>query len=145
LTSVDIQGDGYIRKEQFVEAFDKAGIKEDRDVLEFLFDVVGEKFNTTRQEGSASNDEERILSISYFITKLFNTSETVEINEIDQILQNLKAALIYKGLDFSIIFAEPSSAAEQKGRSKSKDDGAPEKRRSKEQLDLTSHYSRFSQ
>jgi hypothetical protein len=48
LTSVDILGDGYIRKEQFIEAFDKANVKEDRDVLEFLFDIVGEKFNTSR-------------------------------------------------------------------------------------------------
>jgi len=30
----------------------------------------------------------------------------VEINEIDSILQNIKATLIYKGLDFSIVFAE---------------------------------------
>jgi hypothetical protein len=30
LTAVDTQGDGYIRKEQFIEAFDKAGINEDR-------------------------------------------------------------------------------------------------------------------
>jgi hypothetical protein len=49
LTSVDTQGDGYIKKEQFVEAFDKAGVREDRDVLEFLFDMVGEKYNTKRE------------------------------------------------------------------------------------------------
>ena len=82
--SVDTQGDGYIRKEQFVEAFDKAGVREDRDVLEFLFDMVGERFNTHRApDGSQPAEEERILSVSYFINKLFNTSETVEINEID--------------------------------------------------------------
>ncbi len=106
---MDVQGDGYIRKEQFVEAFDKAGVKEDRDVLEFLFDMVGEKYNTHRSEGSTSNDEERVLSVSYFINKLFNSSENIEINEIDNILQNLKATLIYKGLDFSVIFAESES------------------------------------
>jgi hypothetical protein len=84
LVSVDTQGDGYIRKEQFVEAFDKAGVREDRDVLEFLFDMVGERFNTHRApDGSQPAEEERILSVSYFINKLFNTSETVEINEID--------------------------------------------------------------
>jgi len=47
---------------------------------------VGEKFNTTRKEGETSNDDERILSVSYFITKLFSTAETTEINEIDVIL-----------------------------------------------------------
>lgn len=46
------------------------------------------------------------MSITYFINKLFNTPEVTELNEIDNILQNLKAALIYKGLDFSVIFAE---------------------------------------
>ena len=69
-----------------VAAFNKADIKEDRDVLEFLFDVVGEKFNTTRKEGETSNDEERILSVSYFISKLFSSVESTELNEIDVIL-----------------------------------------------------------
>ena len=31
-----------------MEAFDKAGVREDRDVLEFLFDMVGERYNTAR-------------------------------------------------------------------------------------------------
>lgn len=83
---MDTTGDGYIRKEQFIEAFDKASIKEDRDVLELLFDVVAEKFNTNRSEGTTSNDEEKILSITYFINKLFSTSEITEINELDSIL-----------------------------------------------------------
>ena len=46
LTSVDVQGDGYIHREQFIEAFQKAEVSVDRDVLEFLFNVVAEKFNT---------------------------------------------------------------------------------------------------
>ncbi len=59
-------------------------MREDRDVLEFLFDMVGERYNTHRAtDGSQPAEEERILSVSYFINKLFNTSETVEINEID--------------------------------------------------------------
>ncbi len=79
-------GDGYIKREQFIEVFDKAGIKVDRDVLELLFDVVAEKFNTSRQEGTTSNEDEKILSITYFINKLFSATETQEINEIDTIL-----------------------------------------------------------
>ena len=47
-----------------------------------------------------------MLSVTYFINKLFSTQETLEITEVDTILQNIKAALIYKGLDFSVIFAE---------------------------------------
>ena len=71
MTSVDTQGDGYIRKEQFIEAFQKAEVTVDRDVLEFLFDVVAEKFNTN-PEGHQSADEEKVMSITYFINKLFN-------------------------------------------------------------------------
>lgn len=125
-----------------MDAFDKAGVKEDRDVLEFLFDMVGEKYNTHRTEGASSNNEERVLSVSYFINKLFNTSEITEINEIDSILQNLKATLIYKGLDFSIVFAE-SDSEERTSSRRSKGEDA--KRAAKGQIDLTSHYSRFSQ
>jgi hypothetical protein len=52
--------------------------------------------------------------------------------------------LIYKGLDFSVIFAEQGSA-EEKGsrRGKSSEDG--EKRKRTGDFDLTSHYTRFSQ
>lgn len=64
-----------------MEAFAKAEIREDRDVLEFLFDVVAEKYDTTTQESA-----DKILSVTYFINKLFNTSETTEMTEIDTVL-----------------------------------------------------------
>lgn len=104
-------------------------MKEDRDVLELLFEVVAEKFVTNRADGSPSNDNEKILSITYFINKLFNTSETLEINEIDTVLQNLKATLIYKGLDFSIVFAEADSVDEGRKRgTKTTEEGADRKK-----------------
>lgn len=84
-------------------------MKEDRDVLEFLFDVVAEKFNTVPNEDDTTNDDVKVLSITYFINKLFSNIETTELSEVDQTLENIKAALIYKGLDFSIVFAENSS------------------------------------
>ena len=49
-----------------------------------------------------------MLSITYFINKLFSEVETSELSDIDVTLSHIKAALIYKGLDFSIIFAENS-------------------------------------
>ena len=75
-------------------------------MLEFLFEVVAEKYNTNREDGTNSNEDDKVMSITYFINKLFSNVETSELNEIDVILQNVKAALIYKGLDFSIVFAE---------------------------------------
>jgi len=32
--------------------------------------------------------------------------EMREVNEVEEALSNIKAALVYKGLDFSVIFAE---------------------------------------
>ena len=77
--------------------------------MEFLFEVIAEKYNTVHEEGDVTNNDQKVLSITYFINKLFSNIETNELNEIDQILQNIKAALIYKGLDFSIVFAENSA------------------------------------
>lgn len=118
-------------------------------MLEFLFDVVGEKFNTSRNEGGSSNEDEKVLSITYFINKLFNVSEIQEINEIDNVLQSLKATLIYKGLDFSIVFAEPESADEgRRRRGGKRSEESLERKRSRQNenaIDLTYHYSRFSQ
>ena len=112
-------------------------------MLEFLFDVVGEKFNTSREEGGASNDEEKVLSVTYFINKLFTTTETTEMSEVDQVLMNVKAAMIYKGLDFSIIFAEQAAQEERGRRTSSKED--KQKKGDSNAIDLTYHYSRFSQ
>ena len=115
LVSVDAQGDGYINQEQFIEAFQKAEIKEDRDVLEFLFNVVAEKYNTVQSDGETTNDDQKVMSITYFINKLFSSFETTDLSEADQTLQHIKAALIYKGLDFSIVFAENSVETTRKG------------------------------
>ena len=114
-------------------------------MLEFLFDVVAEKFNTSRNDGTTSNEEDKILQITYFINKLFNTSETQEINEVDVVLQNLKATLVYKGLDFSIVFAEEDSV-EEKGKRRTKNvEETLERKKTKNSIDLTYHYSKFSQ
>lgn len=114
-------------------------------MLEFLFDVVAEKFNTSRNDGTTSNEEDKILQITYFINKLFNTSETQEINEVDVVLQNLKATLVYKGLDFSIVFAEEDSV-EEKGKRRTKNvEETLERKKTKSSIDLTYHYSKFSQ
>jgi len=53
--------------------------------------------------------------------------------------------LIYKGLDFSVIFAEQGSAEDRGGSRRSKASGEDaEKKRQRGEFDLTSYYSRFS-
>jgi hypothetical protein len=56
-----------------------------------------------------TNNEDKVLSITYFINKLFSNMETNELSEVNVTLSHIKAALIYKGVDFSIIFAEDAS------------------------------------
>jgi hypothetical protein len=70
----------------------------------------------------------------------------MEINEIDTILQSIKATLIYKGMDYSVIFAEQSSVEDRGGsrRGKSATGEDAEKKKQKGDFDLTSHYTRFS-
>lgn len=48
----------------------------------------------------------------YFSDKLFRKNETREVTEVDETLSYIKASLIYKGVDFSIIFAEQSEEPE---------------------------------
>lgn len=50
--------------------------------------------------------ESKVLSLKFFLGKLFRTHEMREVNEVEEALSCIKAALIYKGLDFSVIFAE---------------------------------------
>jgi hypothetical protein len=114
LASADGEGDGYIKKDAFIGAFQQVGLAISRDTLEFLFNVLSETFTLPKteyeprdqnEEGTAS---ERVLSLSFFMTKLFRPHEQREVDEVDQTLGQIKAALVYKGLDFSIVFAEQS-------------------------------------
>jgi hypothetical protein len=53
--------------------------------------------------------------------ELFRPHETRETDEVEQALAQIKAALVYKGLDFSIVFAEQSDEqAKPKGRAAAK-------------------------
>ena len=97
-----------------MQAFQQAAVKFDRDTLEFLFDVLSESYTPphTNYEpshpaaGAGEPTEGRVLSLKFFLGKLFRAHETREVNEVEEALSNIKAALVYKGLDFSIVFAE---------------------------------------
>lgn len=115
LAQADAQGDGYLQLPAFVGAFQRADVGMERDTLEFLFDIMSESYTMPKTDyepkGMAVDDEqtvERVVPLDFFMSKLFQTQETREIDEVELTLANIKAALIYKGLDFSIIFAEQS-------------------------------------
>jgi len=104
----------------FVGAFQRADVGMERDTLEFLFDIMSESYTmpkTDYEPKGMEDDEqtvERVVPLDFFMSKLFQTQETREIDEVELTLANIKAALIYKGLDFSIIFAEQSEDAGKK-------------------------------
>lgn len=71
LVSVDEHGDGLINCNQFVDAFLKAKVEMNRELLEQLFDILGEKY---------SEQGDKFLSISYFVGKVFSESERKEVS-----------------------------------------------------------------
>ena len=79
-----------------------------RDSLEFLFDVMSDRFTdpNTQDDPHAPQKESQYLNLIFFMGKLFSKHENREINEVDLTLQLVKAALIYKGVDLGNIFAE---------------------------------------
>ena len=63
--------------------------------------------------------EDKFLNLMFFVEKLFTRNEYREVTEVDMTLQLIKASLIYKGVDFGVIFAEQSEEQDtKKGRGK---------------------------
>ena len=83
------------------------------------------------------------LNLPYFYSKLFTKSEINSVSEVDQTLQHIKAALIYKGVDFGIVFAEQQG--EEKRQAKNRKAAGPNKTKTDTKIDLMCHYSRFAQ
>lgn len=52
-----------------------------------------------------------------------------EVNEVEEALSCIKAALIYKGLDFSVIFAEQTEDSKKTGKKSTKRPKGPEGKR----------------
>ena len=94
----------------------------DLDTLEFLFDVMSEAYTLPktnyepRNDESQTNSQEKIVSLNFFMNRLFRANETRETDEVEEALSHVKASLIYKGLDFSIVFAEQTEESLNKGK-----------------------------
>ena len=86
---------------------------------------------------------QKYINLSFFSAKLFQSSERREVTEVDETLSFIKAALIYKGVDFSIIFAEKTEEAET-GLTKGKKDRQKVKKVEDEKNDMMCHYTRFA-
>jgi hypothetical protein len=52
------------------------------------------------------------------MSKLFKKEEMDDVNDIDNTLSHIKAALIYKGIDFGCLFAEATEDDESKPQKK---------------------------
>jgi Ca2+-binding EF-hand superfamily protein len=75
----------------------------------------------------------------FFFGKLFQKNERREVTEVDETLSLLKANLIYKGVDFSIIFAEETEEDTKKGSKRQRVKEADGK------IDIMCHYTSFTQ
>jgi hypothetical protein len=150
IASSDCSSDGYINETQFIEAFYRAGVNIRRDSLEFLFDVMAERFTSAKVKLSDDPpQEEKFLNIFFFSNRLFTKRESEEVDEVDVTLQLLKSALIYKGLDFSAIFSEKSDEEPKKRLQRKGIKGAPKEKKQVVQkdtnIDLMSYHTRFAQ
>lgn len=81
---------------------------------------MSESYTLPKTDYEISNDksevENRTLKLKFFLTKLFQEHETKEVDEIETTLSNIKSALVYKGLEFSVVFAEESEEKNEKPR-----------------------------
>ena len=151
LAAADEAGDGYLDKVQFVDAFYRAGVNMRRENLEFLFDVMSERFNSPDEDSHEVKADEKFLNLMFFVEKLFTRNEYREVTEVDTTLQLIKAALIYKGVDFGQVFAEQSEEQDtqksrgKKGRGKSASRSKTPSKKNDGQVDLMCHYNRFAQ
>lgn len=91
-------------------------------MLEFLFDVMSESYTLPSTDFDKENvdPKDRVLNLQFFFEKLFSKEEQKEVHEVDKTLASIKAALVYKGLDFSIIFAEEEELKKEPKRSTKK-------------------------
>lgn len=151
LMATDYSGDGYIDQDGFINAFYLAKVDIERENLEFLFDAMSERFvrgAKFEQKGKVPlsraeqdfNDEaeKKYLNLYFFFGKLFQQFERREVTEVDETLSIIKASLIYKGVDFSVVFAEQAEEIDTMGNKKSRVT-------TDEKIDMMSHYTTFVQ
>jgi len=49
LGAVDEHGDGYLTKRQFIDGFERAQVEIDKETLDYIFEMISEKFYSTRK------------------------------------------------------------------------------------------------
>ena len=98
LGAVDLHGDGYITKKQFLEAFDRAEVAVDKETLTYLFDMLGEKY--------LPRESEKVMSIAHFLNKMLTEEENREASEMAGIIGKISASLAYRGIVPEIVFAD---------------------------------------
>ena len=133
-----------------------------RDDLEFLFDVFAER--THEPESKTVNGmpdlaqgvkdaepemigHERFLHLNFFMKKLYKEHEQMEVDDVEATLRNIKAALVYKRIDFGRIFAENTREEKKKVAGPGSKGPKTQQKEIKEssEVDMTCHYTRLSQ
>lgn len=101
LGTVDNHGDGYLTKKQFFEGFEKAQIEIDKETLDYIFEMVSEKYTPREQE--------KVLNIAHFLKQLLTKEENKEYNEIEEILNKISSSMSYRGIAPEKLFTDVPS------------------------------------
>jgi hypothetical protein len=80
--------------------------------------------------------------LPFLFNKLFHQNELKDFDEIDATLNLVKAALIYKGADFGVIFAEKSQDNESKKRGRGH---SSHKKKDSAKVEMGNYYTRFAE
>lgn len=86
LTAVEGVADGYLRKNEFMFAFEYAGLTVDRILLEQIFEFYSEKYS--------EEDETKVLSVKYITKKFFSANENLGMSKYLHTLGKVKSCLL---------------------------------------------------
>jgi Ca2+-binding EF-hand superfamily protein len=86
LSAVEGVADGYLSKNEFLFAFEQAGLTVDSSLLEEIFEYYSEKFS--------EEEMTKVLSVKYITKKLFSANENLGMSKYLHTLGKIKACLL---------------------------------------------------
>ena len=89
---------GYLRKEEFLQAFKDIDSNFNKAEIEQLFDFYAEIFS--------EKDQEKVLNIAFFFKKVMSSNENFMLVQIFRTLGLIKSNLLAKGLPFDYLFRD---------------------------------------
>lgn len=89
LSAVESVAEGFLRKKEFLYAFEYAGLTADKLLLEEIFEYYAERYS--------EEDADKVLSIKYITKKLFSATENLGMAKHLHSLGKIKSSLLDQG------------------------------------------------